>query len=49
MGSRNGLKRKGFFGKQEHKNISRPQPLKFFQNIIKSKKATKKRVKTTSA
>ena len=29
------------FGKQEHKNISRPQPWKLFQNIAKPKKNTK--------
>ena len=32
----------GLFGKQEHKNISRPQPWKLFQNMTKSKKNTTK-------
>ena len=32
----------GLFGKQEHKNISRPQPWKLVQNMTKSKKNTTK-------
>ena len=30
------------FGKQEHKNLSRPQPWKLFQNMTQSKKNTTK-------